>query len=94
MKIKWTKLNKIISKLCNNKLQITLTTALPKEVNAAINGNNIILNGNNLKDIKDIICGIAHECLHFINKNLDERTEEFKNKWKELSDIIEKKYYQ
>lgn len=90
-KIKWKTLKKIIAKMSGKNIEIILSTEIQSSINAATNGKDIVINGNNIKSIEDTIKAIAHELVHIINK-YDEGSEIFNNKWEEYRKFIIDKY--
>jgi len=90
-KIKWKKLKNIIHKISKKDIELILSTELDSGINAATNGKDIVINGNNIKSVEMVIEAIAHELVHIVDK-FEEGSIEFSSKWNEYDKIIRKKY--
>lgn len=96
-KIKWKKLKKISKEICKKQVDITLTTIEEEgeNVRAATvfnsKGAHIVINGNKIKSVDDIINSISHELSHIVlgNNNHDDR---FYTEWNRIYSTINIEY--
>jgi hypothetical protein len=93
MKIKWTKIRRIIKDMNGKDMEVMLVSSFKNyPMKAATNGSIIILNGDELKSDDAVIKGVAHEITHVLNNGLDCKTNMFKIEWDKNEKELKKRY--
>jgi len=94
-KIKLKKLKRISEKITNIKVNITMTTAINDERKAVVIFNkknaDIVINGNKIKEINDVIDGVAHELAHIV-LNSKKHNDKFLSKWADIYSTVKIEY--
>jgi hypothetical protein len=95
IKIKWSRLAKIVKEIVGRDIEIVLTTGItnPVVIAATDNIGTIFLNGNQTKTPYSIIEAIAHETTHLVLPDIYEDTKAFQQKNNQLLELITNKYY-